>query len=550
MAVIFHAMAGLCVFLILPVFLLLSIGPRKARSIEGVYALLSPLCFSIGALCFARYANIPYTKSYLSISACMMTSLAGIILIFRGIRSRLKDWTIHPLWLVYATGWLLLVIPWTALAGIDTYKWQDYATNLAVDPSLSLLVHPLSWFGFTPRTCPIGHPALLTTVQMLFPCEVRGGFFIVSSYVGILAMVTTRILAHQLFQERQARFVWVILYILAPVMVRYGHWATGRGLFMALFPLMMLAMVHRSTSHVWLHGLPVFILLAMAHKVAWPVLVIGLILLALRTLLRNAPVPCRYLFVVAGIVGCLAWLPLLGLAGWMRLAIGRFVCLLPLSVLAVTVISKHPINLQETTLWLGTCMALPAALDPSMYGALPATLFLTWGGVYGLVVLQQKQPLWYPHLFKLIMLSAGIGALAVVMVRSSQAMPLRLEKAARFLDQQVPEGPIQLTGPGRPVNQVQAYLRACPLPSVDHTGTAAIQWRRPPGFSGSIDQTGQAWASYFRNPFDWKGFAIHYYGKSPQRYHLSINGVNDQLISNATCVYHDGPVALWKMITP
>jgi len=137
---------------------------------------------------------------------------------------------------------LLLLFPWTHFTGIDTYKWQDLATSVRMEQSLPWIVHPLSLLGFTPRAYPPVHPVLLATVQIVGDLGVDGGFAVVSWLVALLGVTAFTRLAGCFLSPRIA-FAAGLLYGFSPVFMRYAHWATGRGLFLAVFPLFIALLI-------------------------------------------------------------------------------------------------------------------------------------------------------------------------------------------------------------------------------------------------------------------------------------------------------------------
>ena len=67
------------------------------------------------------------------------------------------------------------------------------------------------------------------------------GYGIASLYIGALGMLAAFLLGRRLFPQPRRAAWTALLYVASPVFMRYAHWATGRGLLVALMPLLVLA---------------------------------------------------------------------------------------------------------------------------------------------------------------------------------------------------------------------------------------------------------------------------------------------------------------------
>jgi len=207
----------------------------------GILLVIHVLLVALG-LHITRVSITPTTL------ACSHLIVLGAALLLHIRQSRKSSQRIQPedalppLWqhgtLGTALLLCLLLLPYTYFTGVDTYKWQDLATSVRMEQALPWIVHPLSLLGFTPRAYPPAHPVLLATVQILGGLGVDGGFAVISVFTAILGIASATLLASRLLPPALAPLAG-LLYGFSPVFVRYAHWATGRGLFLAIFPALV-----------------------------------------------------------------------------------------------------------------------------------------------------------------------------------------------------------------------------------------------------------------------------------------------------------------------
>jgi len=207
--------------------------PITAASLATAHLSLAAIALLATLIRFRHTAHRPQPTASASHSAALQPPTAN--------RPRS---TLHsPLSTVYGLLFLLLLLfHWTHFTGIDTYKWQDLATSVRMEQSLPWIVHPLSLAGFTPRAYPPAHPVLLATVQIVGNLGVDGGFAVVSWLIALLGVASATRLAGCVFPPRLALAAG-LLYGFAPVFMRYAHWATGRGLFLAVFPVFVALLI-------------------------------------------------------------------------------------------------------------------------------------------------------------------------------------------------------------------------------------------------------------------------------------------------------------------
>jgi len=428
-------------------------------------------------------------------------------------------------------GLCLLVMPFTHLAGIDTYKWLDLASNVGVQESIPWLVHPASLLGFTPRSYPSLQPLLLGSVQIIGGLGVDWSYYVVSVVCAGTALLTSfRLGCACLDQPRQAG-LFAFLYAFSPVFVRYTHWATGRGFFLALFPLYLAGAAELPKPRAWLPFFAGILLLPLAHKVG--LVAVLLVPLALGASLLLPRTERRALRVVgllcAGIVALgvaptrLAPFPIGNAVGALRAAVTRFAWMLPVAAFGLVVEPWFTVPARRR-LWLMGLATLPAAFHHEMYGALLSLPFMVLAATIGLVAMVERLPRWAPHLHRLAIALTLAGALVIVGHRSATATPRRIRAVARFLDEHDPEGPFRILAPGDARQQIQGYVSGCPRFAIYRTGTPRLRINPPPALDGSPRSWIAPWIAYTRHMFSITGVHCELYGMNPRFYYVVIDG--------------------------
>ncbi len=425
---------------------------------------------------------------------------------------------------------LVIIFPYTFFTGIDTYKWQDVASSVRVDSSLPWLVHPLSLLGFTPRSYPSAHPILLATIQIMGGLGVDGGFFIISLFNALLGAATAYCLGRRCFRQHSA-IAFALLYVLSPVFIRYTHWATGRGLFLALFPAFITLLLALPRAAAWPGALGMALLLLLSHKVALvaiPLLTVTMLLgvLVPRRSNRVAIALCVLPALVAAAALVTPWrlpFPLSQLTGLARYSVTRFAWMVPAAAVGLMVPGNLFENRAIRALFPAILMAIPLAYERHMYGALLALPFVTLMAVTGIESLAQLRPGWTATTGRIVALLAIVGAIGTVVHRSRIATPRDLRQAAMFLEQHDPEGPFRVVAPGRARTQVQAYVSGCPRICVSSSTNLSIRVPSPPPPSGSARETLSAWATYGRGLFSIPELKTSWYGAGSRTYYFVID---------------------------
>ena len=431
-------------------------------------------------------------------------------------------------------GFALLVFPITHLAGIDTYKWQGLAKAVRVEACIPWLIHPASLLGFTPRAYPPVQPLLLASVQIMGGLGVGAGFYIVSLISAVAAYCLCHLLGQRIFETPRYATWFSFFYLFSPVFVRYNHWATGRGLFLAVFPLVLLAVTALPRPRAGLGLLFACLLAALTHKVglvaAALALTCGLASFLLpRTTSRILPVVLALPFVAAAVL----FSPQLGppgagqVLGFLRTALTRFGWMLPAAALGLLSPVAWLDSLRQRRLFPLMLATLPLAFPSDMYGALIALPLVTLAATSGLVWIGNSHPRLEKPLLTTVAVLTLAGALGIVGQRTLGAMPPRVYRAAQFLEHYDPHGPYQVFAPGRARVQFHAYVSGCPRFSVTPADQATLTRRDFPSLRGKPADIAATWIDFGRNFIELGDTEVEWYGANPRLYFVRIDGEGD-----------------------
>jgi len=445
--------------------------------------------------------------------------------------------------LLLCGGFALAVVPLTGLAGVDTYKWLDLATSVRVERAVPWLVHPLSLLGFTGRSYPSAQPLLMATVMILGHAGVEVSYYVVSVFSGGLGILAMHELgAAFLGAGRGGRWA-AFLYGFSPVFVRYNHWATGRGLFLAVLPLLLLALLRCPAGRACLSAAALAALLPLTHKtgiVALPLVGASLLLApVLRPPFERAAVPvlaglsAALALALAPRLGPLPWGPA---AGFVRTGVTRFGWLLPLAG-AGLLLGRGWFAPRNRRLFAAALLSVPLAFPPSMYGALIALPFVALAAGKGVAALQNRVPI------RSVTIALTLcGALAILVNRSITATPPRIRAAARFLEQHDPEGPYRVVSPAWQA-QIQGYVSGCPRFTVRSTGNSHAYFAAPPPLSRHPARLFRGLVAYSRHAFGVAGVNVAYYGRNPRYYFFTIDGAGRKP-ADAVTIYNEDGIAI------
>lgn len=453
-----------------PFVLARSIFPTLAAASLAAAACMFSIALNVLVPAAMHAVGIPFTSSSLAMWHGSVLALALVTVWGRRLRVIPDDLSVLRWPALLCLGGIVLVIPFTPLAGIDTYKWQDLATAVQVEGRMPWLVHPAGLFGFTPRAYPCAQPLLLASVQSIGGVRLEAGFFIVSCLSIITSIFASFRLGSAFLSSRGALW-FAALYTFAPVAIRYHHWATGRGFFLAVLPLFVLGVLGRTWRHALLAA-GASILMLLSHKtavVAIPVLALGLgfapgLRRSFRIPLALAGVAVALLVAGNGLIPSPG-----GIVTATRLAVTRFGVLAPLFAVAVLMPDTWTDNPPRALRRLPAfrvltllVLLLPIAFTSDMYGTLLLLPLAALAAAQGLAGIESH----WPHRSRLTGPATAallaLGAFVIVGYRNLDATPHRIRDAALFLDAHDPAGPFRIVAPDRVQGRMQAYVRGCP----------------------------------------------------------------------------------------
>jgi hypothetical protein len=427
--------------------------------------------------------------------------------------------SLGPILLLYAT----LVIPFSYIAGIDTYKWQDLASSIALDQTIPWLVHPSSLFGFTPRAYPSAQPLVLASCQILGTIGVDWGFYLVSLLTGFTAITGAYALGQRLYDDADCAWWLALLYGFSPLMMRYGYWATGRGFLLALLPFFIALLLDARRPRALLAAMGMGLLLALSHKaglVATVLIPTAVFLSPLAGVVRSRRAAANVLIIGAVFAGLLLT-P--GPLAWAFRGISRFAWLLPLALLGL-VIRPWTESREGRAIFAAALLLTPLAFADEPYGALLAAPLVASAAASGAAWLGQRRTALPPAFLRASLVGLVLFAAVLVVIRQAMDSPSRaVHQAARFLEAYDPQGPYRLEAPGRTRTQMQAYLSGCPRFHVVPPPVARLNVSAPPPLTGRPRSDAKAWTRWLRAWVDLPDTETAWYGTAPRVYYVRIN---------------------------
>ena len=525
-------LALLPALLVSPFLIVRHVVPRADRLRTSAYTGIATIALNVVIPVTLHCFGIPITTSSLSFAHAM----TAMILISAACLRRL-----HRLPGGSSAGRIsysvvilfgLLVLPITYLAGIDTYKWQDLATGMAVEQSIPWLVHPMSLPGFTPRAYPAAQPLLLGTIQIMGSFGVDLGYYVVSLVCGAIGVFSSLLLADRFFGSRSNAYWFAFLYVFSPVFVRYGHWATGRGLFLALLPLFLLFLIELPRFRAIGGFLLTAALLALSHKAGMVAVVLFSCSLLFVPLLPRSPtrmfvllLPVPFVLlamlisppiIISAPVGCVP--------GALWKAVSRFAWLVPAAAVGIVARREWFSNAAWRRLLPAALLTFPLAFPADMYGALIALPTVVLAATAGFSWLSTRRPERPCRLGSAAVILTLVGALVIVGRRSIAATPPRIKAAADFLETHDPRGPYRLEAPGMARRRIQGYVSGCPRFEIYSQPDSRVAIKSPPGISASPARLCHDWIDYAREMFFLTNTRASWYDDAARAYYVLVDG--------------------------
>ncbi|MDI6774231.1 MAG: hypothetical protein QME60_02385 [Verrucomicrobiota bacterium] len=527
--------------------------PRAGLPKTIAWAGIAAMLLNSAGILLLHVVKIPVTDLCLAVFHLALSLLLAAIVICRRLPFFPAMEFAHAVPLLLAAAFAIVALPFTFLAGNDTHKWQDLAASVAVEQKIAWLLHPLSLFGFTPGAYPVVQPLLLAGVQILGGAGVDWGFYVVSLVGGITGLFAAYALANRVFVRPTVAAWCAFFYVFSPVFLRYNHWATGRGLFLAVFPLFLLCAISAPRLASRAAAVLLGLLLTLTHKTGW--IAVSIVLLAVllaRLLPRRRP---RFVTALLLLIALVAGVglsapsfmpPALGsLAAYVHDSGARFAWMLPFALLGAVLFAGHLDKAPWRFVVCGLVLTLPIA-GGEMYGAMIALAFVTIAATAGFTWLALTMPRYRLVLRSVMVALTVLQAAAVIGHRSATATPRRIREAARFLEARDPHGPLAVVAPesGAARQQLQAYLSGAPRFETVSNPTLGVGLRSPPPWRQSPRRLAAQWLAYFRNPFDWRGVENLQHGKSRRVYYVTVDG-QGQRPDAAAPIYDSAGVAIY-----
>jgi hypothetical protein len=493
------------------------------------------IALSTGIMAFLHCTHTPIKPASLAIAH--ITTALALFLITRWRAIPFASPSHYPpafftsMFLLFA----ILVIPFTHIAGIDTYKWQDLASAVQVEGSIPWLIHPSSLFGFTPRSYPSAQPLLLATISTISGFGVDWSFYILSILCGLMAIASSFALGRHLFPASTTPALWLtFLYVLSPVFLRYNYWATGRGLFMALLPVFILALMK---ARRWLGIFAILstaTLLALSHKTGLAAIIVIPLLFLLSSVIYKIPfIKNRHRAQVI-LFSCLLLLTLAtgflladhSLTQFLLRITTRLAFLAPLSLAGILLAPQNDNNPAATFTVKFTALAtLPLVFTSDMYGSMIASLFISGLAAIGISATYPLPPLGkHPLLPRTTVALTLLVALVIIIHQTADSPSRDVVRAARFLEKHDPLGPYRLEAPGLTRTRMQAYLSGCPRFTATASPHATLQIQKPLPLTGNLHVDSRTLTHYLRKCLQLSDASTDWYGSGNKVYYVTIDG--------------------------
>jgi hypothetical protein len=507
--------------------------PRASRDLALATTGLTAFILNLLLPCLMHLTGTPIEQSSLALLHFVLLLLIALSL--RLLRRSIIPPAYTPAalqpWLVFLL-MLILVLPFTHMAGIDTYKWQDLATNMAVEKNVPWLVHPLALAGFAPRSYPSLHPLMQGSLGILGATGVDGAFWLTSLVIAFTGVFAANLLASVFTPDSSRQAGFAAIYVLAPVFMRYVHWGTGRGVYLAILPLFVWGLLKVRRPSGALMAIVSGLCLILAHKAGCPTLMVLLPAMTIGLFLPTrwswtAPVLLT-LTLVVGVLMSPRWM-LPGVPGYLLGYLSRDIRRLGwVGAAAVIGMLRYPRawnDSRSTRACLGGLLAtLPLAHHREMYGAmltLPFVCIAAWRPVLQLV---SDWPRHRSAILKTIAVITLAGGAAIVVQRSAQATPARVYRAAMFIEKINPRGPFRVLSSERHGIHIQGYVSGCPRFTLRAADPRAFSVGPPPlDADGPLHQRASAWIAYLRGFLSPPGLATDWYGGARTIYHVILD---------------------------
>ena len=535
-------------FIVTPWLAVRNLYPRASPELHfgltGLFAIVGNVA-APAALHFAGVPIEPFALATLhAATAALLVALTG----WRALPWRPARLMPAPGLLAAACLFAILVLPFTHIAGIDTYKWQDAADNVRIERRIAWFENPASLFGFTPRSCPCAQPLVLASVELLGSTGVDWGFYLVSILFGATALFGAYLLGLRLMGNGKDAAWLAFLYVFSPVFMRYNYWATGRGLLLTLLPMFILALLNPRPAGLWAAA-ALAVLLGLGHKAGLVAVALiapaFLLSLALKRWTRHSLVATALLLMgVAAVALASDRFAATPLNLLVRPAT-RLAFLAPLALAGFLARDEWMSDPRWKAMLIASVATVPLLFAREMYGALLALPFAAFAAAAGVRWLRERGPVADPVALQAALVGLVLLQAVAIVIWQAQDSPSRaVFEAAQFIQRRDPAGPFRIEAPGRARTQIQAYLTGCPRFTIKTRPGAALSIVHPPPLSGHPARDFQNGVTYLRQFVVLDEAETDWYGPVSRTYYVTI-GPEGFAPPDARRLYTKGNVAVY-----
>jgi hypothetical protein len=124
--------------------------------------------------------------------------------------------------------------------GSDSFLIHTLANTITNFGYAKWIIHPWSYFGFTPLSYPCAVPYLISGISQTTGTDMETSILIFSFATTLFGLGSAYLMAMEFKRDHLFAFIVAFSYSLSPIFIEYTMWqATTRSLFMAFLPLLV-----------------------------------------------------------------------------------------------------------------------------------------------------------------------------------------------------------------------------------------------------------------------------------------------------------------------
>lgn len=124
--------------------------------------------------------------------------------------------------------------------GADSFVIHSLSNTISNLGYAKWIIHPMSYFGFTPLSYPCAVPYFLSGISQLTGLDIESSVLLMSMITATIGLGSSYLMAMEIKPDHRFAFIIAFIYSLSPIFVEYTVWqATSRSLFMAFIPLLI-----------------------------------------------------------------------------------------------------------------------------------------------------------------------------------------------------------------------------------------------------------------------------------------------------------------------